>query len=81
MTHSTQLPPDTQTNKQTQTQAFMVSASPLLMHPKHKLSELLQCQMVLFTKAITIQIELEVVWWGRELKIGTRGAEGVRPGK
>lgn len=45
------------------TQTFIVSASPLLMHPKHKLSELLRCQMVLFTKAITIQIELEV---GRE---------------
>lgn len=43
-----------------------VSASELLMHPKHKLSELLQSQMVLFTKAITIQIELEVVMLGGE---------------
>lgn len=43
------------------------------MHPKHKLSELLQCQMVLFTKAITIQIELEVVRKGRGAKIGRSG--------
>lgn len=54
------------------------------MHPKHKLSELLQSQMVLFTKAITIQMELEVVLGGGGeggYEIGTRGAEGVRPGK
>lgn len=53
------------------------------MHPKHKLSELLQCQMVLFTKAITIQIELEVGRKGRGggAKIGRRGVEGVRPRK
>lgn len=52
------------------------------MHPKHKLSELLQCQMVLFTKAITIQIELEVVRKGRGgAKIGRRGVEGVWPRK